>query len=113
MHLAIRLGVRQLEIGDEAKQLFVLTDGFPAYTRRDGRSFDTRQLMVFVKKEVQKARQHGINVTGVMIGKDLDDMSMSYMFGSRKNWAYVSTEKLGSELVQLVAASFVNYLRLG
>jgi hypothetical protein len=112
LHTAIRLGAREMKTGSEYKQLFVLTDGFPVYTRRDGKSFGTKQLLLFTHEEVRRARSRKINVTGVMIGgKEMTDKGMVFMFGSRRCWKRVREETLGKDLVGLVASSFVDYLR--
>ena len=111
IHLAIRAGVRHLERGSEAKHLVVTTDGFPVYTRRDGRSYPTTQLMAMVRDEVLRAKKRGIQVTGVVIGEELAPKHMSFMFG--KGWKYMPDDRFGSNLVQLVSNSFMNYLRRG
>jgi len=118
LHIATRLGVRYLEGGPEAKQLVVITDGFPIYARRDGRDFPTWQLMMYVRDEVLRARRHGIGVTCLFIGHgygsfDVTPKQMRFMFGPPKNWAMLDPERLGDGLVKAVSSSFINYLRRG
>ena len=124
MHVAIRLGTRELEKGTESKQLFILTDGFPTHAKRDGKIFATEQLMLFVRDEVQKARGLGINVTCVLVGApdwrkpeeihyDMNPKQLSYMFGPKRNWRQMDPECIGSDLVHLVATSFVDFLKRG
>jgi|WetSurMetagenome_2_1015567.scaffolds.fasta_scaffold03229_2 hypothetical protein len=112
LHTAVRVGVRHLEAGTEKKHLFVLSDGFPVYARKGGDSFATKTLMGFVRGEVQRARSHGIGVTGIMIGNDLKADAMSFMFGSSKHWRVMGRD-FGNDLVQLITASFIEYLRSG
>ena len=129
LHVAARLGTRELQGGTEAKQLFVITDGFPTHVRRDGREFSTKQLMLFTRDEVRKARSMGINVTGVMLGQkdrgwdfgngdaqdgvyyDMKEKHLAYMFGARRNWKRMRPDRIGHDLVELVATSFVDFLR--
>lgn len=111
LHIATRLARRELEIGAEAKQLLVLSDGYPVYTRRDGRGYDTKFLMGLVRNEVHEARQDGINVTGVLIGHDMDKPSLQFMFGPRRHWRVMSQDRFGVDLVNLVATSFMDYLK--
>jgi len=124
LHVAVRLGVRELERGTESKQLFVLTDGFPTHAKRNGKIFATEQLMLFVRDEVRKARSKGINVTCVLVGApdwrkpdqihyDMSPKQLSYMFGPRRNWRQMDPERVGSDLVHLVATSFVDFLKRG
>jgi hypothetical protein len=118
LHIAVRLGVRYLERGPEAKQLIVLTDGFPIYQRRDGRDFPTWQLMMYVRDEVLRARKHGIGVTCLFIGHgdgqfDASPKQMRFMFGPSKNWSMVDPSRLGEGLIRTVSSSFINYLRRG
>jgi hypothetical protein len=112
LHTAIRVAVRHLEAGTERKQLFVISDGFPCYARKGGDRFATKTLMGFVRGEVQRARSHGIGVTGVMIGRDVKPDGMSFMFGSEKHWRVLG-QAFGNDLVHLVTRSFIDYLRSG
>lgn len=124
LHLAIRLAIRELEQGTEIKQLVVVTDGQPVYARRDGKSFQQAQLAKYIREDVQYARNHGINVTCVLI----DDIfagdkkqtsayyretrkNMDYMFGHGRHWYGVSAETFGRDLQHLISTSFIQYLR--
>lgn len=111
LHLAVRVGVRHMERGSEAKHLVVVTDGVPVYYRRDGESYPTAQLLSMVREEVRKARKKGIQVTGLLIGHELDSKSMAFMFG--RSWKYLPSEHFGPPLVQVISTSFMNYLRRG
>jgi hypothetical protein len=124
LHVAIRLGVRELERGTESKQLFVLTDGFPTHRKRDGKTFGKEQLMLFIREEVQRARTRGINVTGILIGTrggwmnptgevryDMSNKELAYMFGPKRNWRTVHPDRIGNDLIQAVARSFVDFLK--
>jgi hypothetical protein len=119
LHIAMRLGSRQMEKGTEKKQLFVLTDGFPVHYRRDGRMFDTNQLMMFCREEVHSARQQGIGVTGILVGNgygpnihyDMSPKQLKFMFGAPRFWKTMAPGKLSQDLVKLVASSFVDYLK--
>jgi hypothetical protein len=122
IHVAMRVAGRKLEEGTEAKQLFVLTDGFPSYRVRDGKHMNTNQLMMFVRNEVRDIRRLGTNVTGMLVGSlrnlkggdvhyDVGPKDLKFMFGSQKSWKQVRPDRLGNDLVQLVAQSFTEYLK--
>lgn len=111
LHTAIRVAIRELEDGTDKKHLFVISDGFPVFSRRDGASFGTKTLMGFVRGNVMAARQKGIGVTGVMIGSDVSASAMSFMFGHSKYWRVMGEQTFGTDLVQLVTGAFVEYLR--
>lgn len=118
LHTAIRIAAKFLEDGNEVKQLFVISDGFPTFTSK-GRSFSTKQLMNFVSSEVRRSRRKGINVTGIMIGterggkidSEVSPWAMRRMFGPSKYWTLMAGRKLGQDLVRLVSRSFIDYLR--
>jgi hypothetical protein len=120
LHVAIRIAIRHMEAGFEVKQLIVVTDGFPTFGKKTGESFGTPQLMQFVRAEVLRARMKGINVTCALIGRevffspagefDISDANMGFMFGERKNWKKLNPKTFGRDLVNLMAASFVEYL---
>lgn len=110
LHIALRVAAKAMGRGDEDKHLFVITDGFPVFNRRDGREFPTTQLMNFVKEEVRGARKSGVEVTGVMIGGDLESKNLTYMFGPR-GWRRMSADRLGRDLVHLVTSGFTQYLK--
>jgi len=113
LHTAIRVALRDLEDGTDRKHLFVISDGFPVYARKDGYHFGTKTLMGFVRNNIMTARTKGIGVTGVMIGRDMHAKSMGFMFGPSKYWKIVSDQTFGIDLVQLVTTAFVEYLRAG
>lgn len=111
LHTAIRVAIRELEDGTDKKHLFVISDGYPVYSRADGASFGTKTLMGFVRQNVLDARQKGIGVTGVLIGKDMASKSMAFMFGPSKYWRVMGNHSFGNDLVQLVSGAFIEYLR--
>lgn len=111
LHTAVRVAIRELEEGNEFKNLFVISDGFPVFAKRDGAVFGTQTLMNFVRANVRQARRHGIGVTGVMIGKDTQAKAMGHMFGPSKYWCIVSEKSFSNDLIQLITGSFVEYLR--
>lgn len=122
IHIAMRVAGRKLSEGTENKQCIVITDGFPTHQRRDGKWFNTQQLMGFVRDEGREMRRRGINLTGVMLGEhhrykkdeiyyDLSEKQMQFMFGPRSNWRRMDPDRFDQDLVQLVARSFINYLR--
>lgn len=111
LHTAIRVAIRDLEDGSDRKHLFVLSDGFPVFARKDGATYGTATLMGFVRSNVMLARTKGIGVTGVMIGDNVAPKSMAYMFGPSKYWRVLNEEKFGPDLIDLVTQSFTDYLR--
>lgn len=112
LHLALRVAVRFMELGDESKQIIVITDGWPSFASKKG-SFGTKTLSRFVRDEVLRARRVGMNVTGVVIGNDMKDANLSYMLGPQKNWKRMTAGRLGEGLVQVATSSFTKYLRNG
>jgi hypothetical protein len=125
LHVACRLAGRRLTEGTESKSLIVLTDGLPMHARRDGRWFSQKQLMVFVREELQAARKKGVNVTGVLLGEnrprragfiseyEMTPKQLEFMFGTRRNWRRMSPDTINQDLVQLVSQSFLRYLKRG
>jgi hypothetical protein len=112
LHMALRVGVRFMEVGDEVKQIFIITDGWPSFTNDKGK-FATKALRGFVRDEVRRARRLGILVTGIVIGKDMNDAGLHFMLGPPPNWKRVDKNNLGDSLVQAVSGNFVRYLRAG
>jgi len=126
-HLAIRVAHRFLERGTEMKHLFAVTDGFPVYSRKDGQSFSTKQLIMLVREEVHAAKVRGIATTGAIIGSsamlyndqpgsayfDLGPRELKFMFGAQRFWKQIHPQTFGNDLVRLVSASFIDYLKSG
>lgn len=114
MHLALRVATRFMEAGSEAKQIILITDGWPSFTTEQGK-LHPKALRGFVRAEVRHARRLGMNVTGVVIGKDksMDDAGLSSMFGPPANWKRMDSKHLGDGLVRIVSSSFTRYLRNG
>jgi hypothetical protein len=124
LHLAVRTALRFLERGAEMKHLFVVTDGFPVYSRKDGKSFNTKQLLGFVRDEVQQARMQGIATSGAIIGTrhtlysddpssvyyDLGPRELRFMFGAPRFWRQLDPNTFGQDLVRLISSSFLDYL---
>jgi hypothetical protein len=126
LHLAVRVGARYLEVGAESKHMIVATDGYPVYSRGDGKHYGSEQLMNFVREDVRRVQKRGVNVTGVIFGEDPDkdedenyrgwgvkNSDMAHMFGPRRNWRRIEPDRMGQDLVKLVSSSFLNYLRTG
>lgn len=113
LHLALRVCNKFMEAGAEAKQIICLTDGFPTHISKKGNAYGTKTLTAFVRDEVRQARRKGINVTGVLIGQEVRDDMLSFMFGPPSNWRRMPKKDFGNDLVRLVSASFVKYLRYG
>jgi uncharacterized protein with von Willebrand factor type A (vWA) domain len=111
LHTAIRLAVRHLERGSEAKQLIILTDGAPCFTSKAGGKIPESQLQRWVRDEVRYARHHGINITCLMIGTFVPSEKLRHMFGSQSNWKVVDEQRLGADLIAVVTSSFVRYLK--
>lgn len=112
LHLAVQVGARFMEMGNESKYLIVTTDGQPVFTGLNGEWYSNEWLSDKTRDEVRTARTKGINVTGVIIGDAIDSKSMSQMFG-KKHWSRMSEKRLGEDLVKLVATSFMDYLKRG
>jgi len=111
LHTAIRLGVNHLEKGSDCKQLFVITDGKPIFSRKDGGTYDTKLLIEYVRNTVQQARSNGIGITGVLLGNEMTPINMRRMFGPPKYWRILDRKHFGDSLLQLVTGAFVDYLK--
>ena len=101
-----------MTMGDEAKQIIIITDGWPSHSNAKGK-WQTKTLRRFVREEVLTARRIGMNVTGVVIGNDMNDEGLCHMLGPPTNWKRLDKHKLGDGLVQVVSSSFTKYLRNG
>lgn len=118
LHIALRVAIRDLSAGSEAKQLIVLTDGAPLYAGLNHRVIAEKQLRLFVREEVHTARRRGINVTALLIGDtragklrfDVSQKDLAFMFGSERYWKCVDEHKFGADLIKAVSNSFVSYL---
>lgn len=94
-----------------AKRMFLLTDGSPLQIRMSGGEISTGTLMKFVAEEIKKARNRGIQVYTMVIGKHaIKEVDCFKMFGPRKFWRRVSSEEVGKELADLVIDNFQKYL---
>ncbi len=118
LHIATRLALRHLENEVGAKHLFILTDGYPSYANRESKIVPTARLMRWTRKEIRYGRNHGTNITGVLVGQragskveyDLTPEQMGFIFGPRKFWRFMDPTNLGQDLVRLVTTSFLNYV---
>jgi len=111
LHLALRVAVRFMEQGNEAKHLILITDGAPTHATRTINRFSTQSLLTHARSEIRHARRSGMSVTGIIIGDEMKDSQLSFMLGAPANWRRMKTERLGEGLVQIVASSFTKYLR--
>lgn len=119
MHTAIRVAVRHLlnhVSSGMAKRLFLLTDGSPQSVKTNGNGLPYWVLQQYVAKEIQWARQRGIQVYTLVIGSALDEKECRQMFGDPKYW--IMSDPRGSHdqtvdraLQNLVIKNFEKYLR--
>jgi len=110
IHLALRLGAKHLQISQNRKHIYIVTDGFPVYSNKHHR-FSTDQLVHFVQTEVSSARKRGIGVTGILLGHDINASHMKIMYGHERHWKKINARKFGADLVRIVTTGFVSYLR--
>lgn len=97
-----------------AKRMFLLTDGSPVHTKVTGARIPEFMLRQFVANEINKARQHGIEVYTIVIGEHaIDDERCLQMFGQRKFWTRVNRDRVELSLLSLVLRNFNRYLRRG
>ncbi len=95
-----------------AKRMFLLTDGSPLQVKMNGKHISEAVLRQFVAKEINRARNHGIEVYTLIIGEHaIDDNKCLQMFGQRKFWTRVGKERVGTVLLSLVLRNFTKYLR--
>ncbi len=95
-----------------AKRMFLLTDGSPVQTKVSGKQLPEFLLRQFVAKEIRDARKHGIQVYTIVIGQHaIDDDRCLQMFGPRKFWKKVGTDRVGTVLASLVLQNFSKYLK--
>ena len=119
LHIALKVSIRELLEGSDAKQLIILTDGAPMYAGANHRLIAESQLRQFVREQVLLARRRGINVTTLLVGDRAEDgkihfdvsrKNTQFMFGSERYWKYVDQNRLGEDMVHAVSASFLAYL---
>jgi von Willebrand factor type A domain len=119
LHIALKVAVRELSEGSEAKHLILLTDGAPMYAGANHRLVAETQLRLFVREQVQTARRQGIHVTSLLVGDRAEDggvqfdvsrRDLQFMFGSERYWKCIDAHRLGEGLVQAVTDSFLSYL---
>lgn len=95
-----------------SKRMFVLTDGAPMQVKVSGHQLPEFLLRQFVAKEVRDARKHGIQVYTIVIGENaIDEEKCLQMFGPRKFWRRVGTNRVGTELSKMVLSNFSKYIR--
>lgn len=118
MHSAVRVAVRHLLTRIQsgmAKRLFLLTDGSPCGTKTDGKGLPYWVLQQYVAKEIQWARQHGIQVYTLVIGGALEERESRLMFGSPRYWRNVDAgdneNSIDRVLQALVIQNFERYLK--
>lgn len=134
LHVATQVATRFLMRGsNNVKNMIVLTDCIPTFDRRDFKSVSREHLIQATRLEVQFARRNGVNVIGAIVPnlkppkknkhnpgfvvteEWIPDLStknhVRAVYGSGQWWSYLDPYNLGNELVQLVARSFVQYLR--
>lgn len=111
IHVAVKYTNTHVPSGMD-KRIIVLTDGDPTQFTTKSRSLSGKFLKGLVHKEIQDARQKGIQVYAIIIGNTVDEETAKIMFGSKKYWE--RTGKRGSiskALSSLVIREFTKYLR--
>lgn len=117
MTAAVRAAVNFLTEGTEKKQLIILTDGEP--NTDSGDVLDGgKNRFASVRREVQRARRMGVNVTTLVIGGAVSGPDANAMFGDARQWTRVKDglsqgAALTKALVQVVSTSFSRYLQGG
>jgi hypothetical protein len=118
MHAAVRISVRHLLTrvsSGMAKRLFLLTDGAPCGVRSSGKGLPPWVLQQYVAKEIQWARQHGIQVYTLVIDGGLEEKESRLMFGAPRYWRNVSSQdpenSIDRVLQNLVIQNFEKYLK--
>ena len=98
-----------------AKRMFLITDGSPCHTKIGGGGLPTHLLQQFVAKEINLARQHGIQVFTLVIGEDsITDDECKKMFGPTKFWRKTSTtgpNSVDKVLTKIVLENFTRYIK--
>jgi hypothetical protein len=118
MHSAVRVATRHLltQVSPGmAKRLFLLTDGSPVSVKGDGKGLPYWVLQQYVAKEIQWARQRGVQVYTLVIGGALEEKECRLMFGAPKYWRVVtddnSENSVDRVLQHLVIQNFERYLK--
>ncbi len=113
MHSAVHVVSTQLRTqvpANMAKRLFLLTDGSPCHSGSSG-LMSEGMLQSFVAKEINLARQHGVQVYTIIIGPyAIPDADCRKMFGAPRYWKKTSTGEVGDALSRLVLENFTKYL---
>lgn len=118
MHSATNIAVthlwRNMPSG-MAKRLFILTDGSPCHSGVGGNGMSTQMLQRFVAKEINVARQHGIQVYSLVIGAhSISDDECKLMFGPSRFWKKTETSgpnAVDKVLTKLVLENFTKYIK--
>jgi len=95
-----------------AKRLFLITDGSPCHQKVTGAGLPESMLRSFVAKEINLARQHGVQTYTIVIGEDsITDEECKKMFGARQFWRKTEGDLVYKELRNLVLANFTRYIK--
>ena len=116
MHTALQIAVKHtlthVPSGME-KRLILLTDGKPTQFTTKSKQMGEAFLMGLVHREVSYARQNGIQVYSILIGKGIPDDNAKTMFGPKRFWERVSDHggSISKALSKIVIREFTKYLR--
>jgi len=111
LHVALKDLITQTPAG-MAKRMFLLTDGNPTQFTTKGNNLNDKFLRGLVAKEIQIARQKGVQVYTFIIGSGIKDKYALEMFGPPRFWRRVGGDvSIGKALVEVVLSEFVKYLK--
>jgi hypothetical protein len=114
LHLTSKVAIRRLaERPSTSKHLFIITDGVPVHLSALGHGATIEDMITEMAFFIEQGRKKKIHTTGLVIGYEVEDNIADVMFGHRRFWHRVDSERgeLFHSLVTLVRQSFVNYLR--
>lgn len=115
LHLTSEVAIRRLQaLPSTSKHLFILTDGVPVhFSGRSGYVPNIEELITEMAYFIEEGRKKKVHTTGLVIGYSVDDSIADVMFGHRRFWNRVDSERgeLFHTLVSLVRHSFVSHLK--
>lgn len=109
LHTALHLARREMESSKDICHIFVLTDGDPTFLTARHAQLSGETMRESVRQEVVACRRRGIPVTAVVIGEEIEEKWLYFMFGS--DWRRLTQDNFGRALVDLVTASFIRFVK--
>lgn len=121
---AIRYAGNALSSHPEHSHLLVLSDGYPRFFTRDSRAVHLKALMSWTREAVHELIHKKVNIHCIMLGSDVEDTDLEWMFGPHWTRAYIPTrirkeefldqdnDFLTTSIFEFLKTQFVRYLKV-